>query len=373
MAHAPIVQDLINQINRQNGWKKSFSTAVADCIAQAPSYMEKYGIRSLSDYFDHMDALLTWIPTETATATQLLERVRVFYFLFQQASVRGLQTKSSPDTTQTPLSWLSAWLVSYARSMGEFLNTQASLTPESLQTFFACPKYNLQDYIIPKQGWTSFNEFFARRIRPELRPIAEPAHPGVIVSPADSVFRGSWPIDDNSMVTFKGISWHISDLLRDSVYGEGFRGGTFLHSILFPWDYHRMHAPIGGTVLECRVIHAQVMLDVIAGDGRPRSSLDQVEGYQWCQTRGLVVMRTPIGKVAILPIGIGHISSVVMSVKVGQELRKGDELGYFQYGGSDIVLLFDEASNVTITAVDDEHHPLARYKMGERIGFAWFN
>lgn len=373
MSRTPIVESLVRQINQQDGWDEFFSTAVADCNAQAPSYMEKYGIRNLDNYFDHMDDLLTWIPNETETATLLLERVRIFYFLFQQESVRDLQTKTSPETTHAPLSWLSAWLVSYARGMGEFLNTKASLTPESLRTFFACPKYNLQDYIIPEHGWTTFNEFFARHIRPELRPIGEPDNPGVIVSPADSIFRDTWPIDENSIVTFKGISWCIYDLLKDSAYGQDFQGGTFLHSVLFPYDYHRIHAPISGTVLECRIIQAQARLDVIAGDGRPQSSLEQEVGYQWCQMRGLIVVETPIGKVAILPIGIGHISSVMLSIKVGQELRKGDELGYFQYGGSDVVLLFDKASCVTITTVDDESHPRARYKMGEKIGVGRLN
>jgi phosphatidylserine decarboxylase precursor len=265
---------------------------------------------------------------------------------------------------------MSEWLVSYARCLGEFLESPDSLTEETLQTFFACPKYKMQDYIIPKKGWKSFNEFFARHIRPELRPIAEPENPSVIVSPADSAYQDTWPISNEGVVTFKGISWRIPDLLRDNVYGEDFQGGTFVHSILFPWDYHRMHTPLGGSVLEAKVIHAQAMLEAIAVDGRPKSNPEKEEGYQWCQTRGLVVLSTPIGKVAVVPVGMGHISSVKLSVEVGQKVRKGDELAYFQYGGSDIVLIFEKASNVTITTVTDDSHPLGQYKVGEKIGIA---
>jgi phosphatidylserine decarboxylase precursor len=371
MVHSVIVQALINQINQQDGWKERFQTAVTECIAQAPLYMKKYEIRSLDDYFNYMDSLLTWIPSEIATATQQLERLRIFYFLFEQNAVRDLQTEVTPETTHIPLSWMSEWLVSYARSMGEFLDSPDSLTSESLETFFACPKHRLQDYIIPEQGWNCFNDFFARRIRPELRPIAEPEDPRVIVSPADSAFRGSWPIcGDEGTVTFKGISWRISDLLKDSVYGEYFRGGTFVHSILFPWNYHRTHTPLGGTVLEARVIHAQAMLDAIVVDGRPKANPDTEEGYQWCQTRGLIVLDTPIGKVAVLPVGMGHISSVKLSVESGQALRKGDELAYFQYGGSDIALIFEKASDFSLTAVEDGDHPLAQYKVGEKVGSA---
>ncbi|KAJ5726788.1 phosphatidylserine decarboxylase-related protein [Penicillium malachiteum] len=254
-ARSKIVQTLVDHIHQQDDWASMFQTAFADCISQAPKYMEKYGIRMLNDYFDYMDSILTWVPSKIATATQLLERVRLFYFLFQQEAVRGLQMEVSPETTHVPLSGMSNWLDSYARSLGEFLGTPAALTPESLATFFACPKHNLHEYIIPAGGWKTFNEFFARRVLPELRPIANPEDPTVIVSPADSAFQDSRPIDDfEGTVTLKGISWQISDLLKDSIFKDDFRGDIFVHSLLFPWDYHRMHSPLDGVVLETRVI-----------------------------------------------------------------------------------------------------------------------
>lgn len=370
MAHTPVVQALIDRINDEPEWKRAFSKAVADAIDQAPTYMEKYEIRDLEGYFNYMDALQNWIPSENSTATQVLERVRIFYFLFNQTSVRGLQTPLTPETTRGPLSWLSGWLVRYARSLGQFLDTPESLTPETLATFRASGKYELDDYLVPDGGWKSFNDFFARRVKPNKRPIAAPADPTVIASPADCMFQGIWPVDKNGSVTFKGIPWRISDLLQDSTYGELFRGGVFLHSILFPFDYHRMHAPVGGKVLECKVIPAQVMLEAIAVNGRPRSNPDAEEGYQWCQTRGVIVLDSPIGKVAILPIGMGHISSVTMTPRVGEEIAKGDEIGYFQFGGSDIIVVFEGIGNITIPAPDDQDHRDARYKMGEKLGVA---
>jgi phosphatidylserine decarboxylase precursor len=370
MMHTPVVQALVGRVNDDPGWKHAFSKAVADAIDQAPTYMEKYGIQDLEGYFNYMDALQNWVPSENSTATQVLERVRIFYFLFNQTSVRGLQTPLKPEATRGPISWLSGWLVRYARSLGHFLDTPESLTAETLATFRASGKYELDDYLVPDGGWKSFNHFFARRVKPNKRPIAAPADPMVIVSPADSMLQGTWPVDKNGSVTFKGIPWRISDLLQDSAYGECFCSGVFLHSILFPFDYHRMHAPVGGKVLECRVIPAQVMLEAIAVNGRPRSNPNAEEGYQWCQTRGLVVLDSPIGKVAILPIGMGHISSVTMTPRVGEEIAKGDEIGYFQFGGSDIIVVFESISNITIPASDDRDHPDARYKMGEKLGVA---
>jgi phosphatidylserine decarboxylase len=80
----------------------------------------------------------------------------------------------------------------------------------------------------------------------------------------------------------------------------------------------------------------------------------------------LIVLDTPIGLVAVLPIGMTQVSSVVITAEVGVTVRKGEELAYFQFGGSDIILLFEAKSNVSITAQAGTH-----YKMGTRIGQAF--
>ena len=88
-------------------------------------------------------------------------------------------------------------------------------------------------------------------------------------------------------------------------------------------------------------------------------------GYQFVQGRGLVVLETEIGMVAILPVGMAVISSVILTAEEGITLRKGEELGYFQFGGSDIVVMFEAKSKVELTAKAGMH-----YKMGVQIGSA---
>ena len=73
-------------------------------------------------------------------------------------------------------------------------------------------------------------------------------------------------------------------------------------------------------------------------------------GYQFAQARGLIVTRTPMGLVACLPVGMAQVSSVVLTAEVGAKLRKGEELGYFQFGGSDFVMVFEEACGVELDA-----------------------
>ncbi len=78
------------------------------------------------------------------------------------------------------------------------------------------------------------------------------------------------------------------------------------------------------------------------------------------------MLDTSIGLVAVLPIGMSQVSSVVMTAEVGVTVRKGEELSYFQFGGSDIIVVFEAKSNVSITAQVGTH-----YKMGTRIAQAF--
>ena len=108
---------------------------------------------------------------------------------------------------------------------------------------------------------------------------------------------------------------------------------------------------------------AQAFLDVTVvdtQDARGRRTgrrLQAVEGigYQFVQTRGLVVLDSAIGLVACMPVGMAQVSSVVITAEIGSTLRKGEEMGYFQFGGSDFVLVFEEASEVTIGHVPERH------------------
>ncbi|CAG8830540.1 27331_t:CDS:1, partial [Racocetra persica] len=249
----------------------------------------------------------------------------------------------------------------------------------SMKTFYMSDIYNMNIYEPPRDGWRCFNEFFARKLLPGVRPIDCPSDPRIIVSAADSTFDGSWDIDENAIVTLKSIPWTIRELLADSKYSDEFAGGKFTHSYLSPSDYHRQHSPIDGTVLEAKVIPGQAYCEVNVkkdsrnklvlrpgrriGTDQPKAEIDSPDspGYQFCQARGLFVIQSAkIGYVAVLPIGMSQVSSVILTKKEGDEIKKGDEISYFQFGGSDVVLLFQK--NVQITAEINKH-----YNVGQTI------
>jgi phosphatidylserine decarboxylase len=106
------------------------------------------------------------------------------------------------------------WKKKYAQALGQFMHTPASAA--GIPSYAARPNYHIDDYVVEPSGWLTFNQFFAREIKPGKRPIAAPCDDKVIVSAADSVFAGAWDIDADSEVTVKGVTWLIAKLLDGS-------------------------------------------------------------------------------------------------------------------------------------------------------------
>ena len=369
----PVVAKLKDLI-KKNGWQEMFEEAIQN--AQRYNVPRIKHIRNLDDYLTFINGLLEWIPSETEPGREIYYRICEFYFILDQEPVKGLQNKINPKDQSPQLTPLSAWMVEYAKAWGEFLDTPESLTKESLRSFYESPRFNMREYMPDPGGWKTFNQLFARHVKPGMRPIAALSDDTVIVSPADSTFVGWWQINEDSKITVKNLQWSVLELLEGSPYRDRFKGGIFMHSFLNTTDYHRLHVPVGGTVLESRVIHGQVYLDVQAVpvegtdeyrvEGVRELDAQDATGYQFAQTRGLIVLDTSIGLVAVLPIGMAQVSSVVMTAEVGKKLHKGEEFAYFQFGGSDHIVMFEAASMVNLTAQPDVH-----YNQGAVIGKAY--
>lgn len=371
----PVVQELVGMI-QQNQWEPKFEEA----LKKAAQYNleEMQDIKTVDDYLKWINGLLYWTPTEDFPGRVVYEHVCKFYFLLDQSPLLELQNKVEPHDQMQPLTPLSAWMVKYVNALGEFMDTPESLTPESEKTFYASPIYNMNEYERPRGGWKSYNQLFGRYHKPGRRPVAAIEDQTVIVAPADSTYSGQWEIREDSHVNIKGLEWRIMELLEGSPYKDRFVGGQFTHLFLNTYDYHRQHAPVAGRVLESRVIQGTVYLEVkavpVSGDVNGPKRLKMIRefdapdnaGYEFMQTRGLLVLDSPIGLVAVLPIGMAQVSSVIMTAEVGQTLRKGEEISYFQFGGSDIVMVFEAASNVSFTA-----QPGVHYKYGTKVADAY--
>lgn len=370
----PVVEDLVKLI-QTNNWNEAFENAIKKSHSQNVPLINE--VKNISQYLDWINEFLYWVPTENSSGNNVNDHLSAFYFIADQEPLFSLQNKVKPYTKALPLTLFSQWLVNYANAMGEFLDTPESYNLESEKSFYKTPGYNMHEYSMPHGGWKTFNQFFARHFKPGFRPIAAITDQSVIVMPADSTFAGQWEIREDSNITAKKLNWKVSELLEGSPYKDRFKNGLFMHSFLSPLDYHRQHAPVGGRVVEARVIHGQVyqevgLIPLENNSEKHNLKLKRVydapdnTGYQFAQSRGLIVLETPIGLVAVLPIGMSQVSSVIITAEVGVTVRKGEELSYFQFGGSDIIVLFENASNVCFSA-----QPTVHYKMGTKIAQAY--
>ncbi|MCP4213671.1 MAG: phosphatidylserine decarboxylase [bacterium] len=378
-------------------------------------------IETLDQFYFYVDALVTWIPEirvwdwdgEIMHERTVYLRITQFYYYFNQPQLESLQSPIAPLEGQK-LTPISKWLREFAVQWGEFLDTKESR--EYLESFKYAPEYAWQDYEKKPEDYGSFNEYFARTFRDidEQRPVARISDDHVVVFPVESTYVGQWavstpvgdPLPAPPSIVVKHIEWSIKELLQDSEYAEDFKGGTFCHTFLNTYDYHRQHTAVSGKVLEAKFIPGQVYLEVelkkvdgseesgaIANAVVPNRLLDADDptGYQFVQCRGLLVLESAIGKVAILPMGMAQVSSVVFvtpkdeghepilltanekegldydeqveelnkkidKALVGKHLDKGEMFSYFQFGGSDCVVVFERKANVNLTAKVNTHY-----------------
>jgi len=403
----------------KNYYGSFFEQAIKTVSAQKIPELDN--IQTLDQFYYYIDALVTWIPEirvwdwdgELLHERTVYLRITQFYYYFNQPELEALQSPIAP-IEGTELSPISTWLREFAVDWGQFLETGASI--EYLESFKYAPEYAWQDYQKPPEDYASFNEYFARQFKDieVQRPVAQKDDDRVIVFPAESTFVGQWsvstpvgaPMPAPPSIVVKHIEWSINELLQDSDYANDFEGGTFCHSFLNTYDYHRLHTSVAGKVLEAKFIPGQVYLEVnleqqgdttengdLANAVIPQRFLDADDptGYQFVQCRGLIVLETTIGKVAILPMGMAQVSSVVFVTPkaeghepitltreekqgldyqqqverlnkkihhqlVGKNLDKGEMFSYFQFGGSDCVMVFERKANVDVTAKKGVHY-----------------
>jgi phosphatidylserine decarboxylase len=405
----------------KHSYRKQFTTAIESVSSQGIPELEP--IKTLDQFYYYADAMVTWIPEirvwdwngRTMHERTVYLRITQFYYYFNQPSLQALQSPTEPVAGEK-LTPVSRWLRDFAVEWGGFLDTPAS--QKYLESFKYAPEYTWQAYEKPPEAYATFNKYFARTFKDidRQRPVASANDDRVIVFPAESTFVGQWavgtpvgpPLPAPASIVVKHIEWSIAELLQDTAYAKDFEGGIFCHSFLNTYDYHRQHVPVAGKVLEAKLIPGQVYLDVelkeqgekdandaIARAVVPQRYIDATDrtGYQFVQCRGLIVLDSPIGKVAILPIGMAQVSSVVFvtpkadghrpivlspaekqklnyqeqvdlvnkkihKALVGQHLEKGEMFSFFQFGGSDCVMVFERKANVTVTAQANVHYPI---------------
>ena len=324
-------------------------------------------------------------PRPEATLYQHMDQSLCYMFFVSDQPLPELEGRGYFRNSLQYVEPYNAWLKTFVRAWGAFLDTPASWSADYRRLAQADESFGISKgwYEDPSR-WKSFNDFFTRRLKsPDQRPIASPADDSIVVSPADSIPQGMWTINSRSQLEAEsglpiksGTVSSVEELIGpDSQSKQAFAGGTFTHLFLDANDYHHYHFPLSGTIREIRIIPGREMEGgYVSWDAaNKRYAFDpSAVGWQGLETRGLVVLETKeFGLVALLPIGMTPVSSVVFepTLKSGVPVHKGDIMGHFLFGGSDFVMVFQAGYEFTLSAPQPEGNlKFPHLLMGERLG-----
>lgn len=225
-------------------------------------------------------------------------------------------------------------------------------------------KYNVdQSEFTRKIGdFESFNAFFSRTLQPQSRPI-DP-NPSAIVFPADGRHLCVPDLSSCDGLFVKGEMFDLESLVGDAQLAKDFAGGALVLSRLCPVDYHRFHFPTSGRAGPCHVING------------PLFSVNPIalrKNIQILATnkRAITVLHTEhMGKVLLLEVGATNVGSICQTFAEDALVTRGDEKGFFQFGGSSTITIF-EAGRVRFDAdlVSHSAEGMELYaRMGDRMG-----
>ena len=245
-----------------------------------------------------------------------------------------------------------------SRLAGRFLSTGISRI--LIKPFIRSCGINMEEYA--EEAYGSYNDFFSRNIRPECRPIDRvPEH---LISPADSKLT-VLPIGQDNRFVLKHTEYTVASLLHNRELAEAYDGGLALIFRLCVDDYHRYCYVADGTKTEnIHIPGALHTVNPIANDYFP---IYKENSREYC-----VLHTDRFGEIVIMEVGALMVGKIVNHHGAASVLR-GQEKGYFQFGGSTVVLLL-KPNTVDIDADIMENscagiETIVKY--GEKIGTAF--
>jgi phosphatidylserine decarboxylase len=189
------------------------------------------------------------------------------------------------------------------------------------------------EFLEPVDAFVSFNDFFTRRLKPECRPITQGNE--VAVLPADARYLVFQNIEQTDGFWVKGKKFILKNLLQNERLAASYAQGAMVIARLCPVDYHRFHFPCQCTPGIAQLIHGPLF------SVNPMA-LKRNIGILSENKRMITQLQTPhFGNVQYIEVGATYVGSIRQTYIAGKSYAKGDEKGYFSFGGSCVILLFE--------------------------------
>ena len=239
-----------------------------------------------------------------------------------------------------------------SRSVFKLTRIKSPLVPKAIHIFSNAFNVNLDEAINPNpKSYTTFNEFFTRELKPELRPLAD----SQIVSPVDGTISQYGDINDGLLIQAKGIHYSLDKLLGNNLArSDNYKNGQFITVYLSPRDYHRIHMPCDGTLKE--QTHIPGRLFSVA-----KHTVNTVKGIFARNERVVASFDTEHGSMAMVLVGAINVAAIetvwhgLITPPKGETItsknysdkeitiEKGKEMGRFNMG-STVILVFKDGA-----------------------------
>jgi phosphatidylserine decarboxylase len=218
-----------------------------------------------------------------------------------------------------------------SRLYGDFQKSRISRA--KIKPFVRAFNVDTSEFLDPVDRFASFNEFFIRRLKPSCRPMVE--GDTVAVLPADARYLVYPRVDHADGFWVKGKKFSLSSLLQKDELAERYAGGAMVMARLCPVDYHRFHFPC-----DCRPDKAH-LINGLLYSVNPIALQRRIEILTE-NKRMVTELRTKhFGRILYIEVGATYVGSIHQTFAPDTDCAKGDEKGYFSFGGSCLLLLFE--------------------------------
>ncbi len=351
---APSVRALVEFVRRpENAFLRIYIGSMLD----EANRQHAIQIKTPADFFQQLDNALHSYPKYDANFMAALPFYTILqpfmensygYYLFTNEAVRpyfAAILKAYHANLETPAS-----LVYLNDAYGNWLSADA------------CRYLNMDAYIYdpaqPHGGFKSWNKFFIRKFKDfaASRPCAPDPTGKHVISPVDGqVWKITQQVQLEAAFDIKGEQYYLTDLLAegaDSPLLQPFVDGLAVQIVLMPFNYHRWHSPVTGKIKQVRTVPGYFFAP-------PAPDQDYAASFSFLShinSRTIVFIEPEnpeIGQVALVFVGLTEVSSCKATVRAGDAVERGDEIGHFAFGGSTCCILFDRAKIADLYITDD--------------------
>jgi len=372
----PVIQEFRAVVHRDVTLRTKMERMINEAYISVPGHVRGPRLaRSLKEYFELLNAVLTRAPKPARDFLHDAESLRTFPMtaVIQPSSMTTQNTKQGDAVYRDPT--FNDMIGKVLHAWNEFLNSPASAyVLNDKDGWLAAPDIDFSLYVHdktkPHWGFSSFNDFFTRQLVSGVRPAAPGAD--VAVSAVEShVTRFGHGLKAHQFFCVKGEHYSLVDMLAGhKQLVSSMVGGSLIQAFLSPTNYHRFHAPVAGTIVTADVIpglYFSVNCPVKNHHDLLEARNETQAGYETylsnVQTRGIIAIQTKQhGLVVVIPIGMLEVSSVKMFVKPGDHVKKSEQLGMFQFGGSTCVVMFQKGVVTNFANANG-----AKYQPGDKL------